>query len=274
MDLITVDKELCNKDGICSLVCVSRIIEPAGDDTLPWIREQNAEYCISCGHCVAACPTGALNHRLTPKSDCLPWPQETRFDPDNVETLLRSRRSIRNYRNKAVPREIIARLLDAARYAPTGANLQNCRYIVCDDPEKLHVFSSMIIDGMKTQLADGQAGEMADRTTRLIEAWDLGLDPILRHAPAVIAAHFNSTVNNSPVNCALALSFVDVMAHALGLGTCFCGYFAGGINSSPALKQAIGLPEGHTVATTLLLGYPRITYQRIPARNPAKFKYI
>ncbi len=129
-----------------------------------------------------------------------------RFDPENIETLLRSRRSIRNYRHKPVPRKIMERLLDAARYAPTGANMQNCRYIVCDDPEKLRAFSAMIIDNMRTQLTGGQPKEMEDRTTRLIDAWEKGLDPILRRAPAVIVAHFNSVFSNSPINCTLALS--------------------------------------------------------------------
>ncbi len=274
MSIITVDKDKCRKDGICSKVCVARIIQPADEDNFPGVDEQFEEYCIACGHCVAACPTGALDHRSVPKSDCLPWPDDLRFDPENIETLLRSRRSIRNYRQKPVPREIMERLLDAARYAPTGANMQNCRYIVCDDPEKLRAFSGVIIDNMRSQSTGGQSKEMEDRTARLIDAWEKGLDPILRHAPAVIVAHFNSVFGDSPINCTLALSYADLMAHALGLGACFCGYLAGGINSSPELKKEIGLPEGHTVAATLLVGYPKIKYLRIPPRNPAKFRFL
>ena len=48
--------------------------------------------------------------------------------------LVRGRRSVRRFKNGPVPRQVIARILEAGRHSPSGANRQPWRYIVIDDP--------------------------------------------------------------------------------------------------------------------------------------------
>ena len=48
--------------------------------------------------------------------------------------LVRGRRSVRCFKNDPVSREAIARILEAGRHSPSGANRQPWRYIVIDDP--------------------------------------------------------------------------------------------------------------------------------------------
>ncbi len=62
-----IDRNKGKRDGICAEVCPGRIIRLEGE-AFPE-ETANAELrCISCGHCVTACPTGALFHAGVPAS--------------------------------------------------------------------------------------------------------------------------------------------------------------------------------------------------------------
>ena len=274
MARITVDTDKCKKDGICSRVCVFRMIRKPDDERYPEIIPDMAEHCIACGHCVAACPTGALNHDLVPLAECDDVGDGPMPESDALEILLKSRRSVRNYEQRRVPREMFDRLMEAARYAPSGGNLQDYRFLVCDDPDKLKHMTGMVVQNLRNTVESGQAGDREWRLKQLISNWEEGNDMILYRAPAIIVAHSNTRVNPSQVNCILAMSYVEIMAYALGLGTCYCGYFNTAVNGQPPLRKVLGLPEGHSAAATLLIGYPKLKYPRIPTRNQAKFRYV
>ena len=53
----------------------------------------------------------------------------------------------RAYINKPIEKEKILQLLDVARYAPNGANRQVIRWIVVNDPAKVHRIAEMTVDG-------------------------------------------------------------------------------------------------------------------------------
>ena len=53
-----------------------------------------------------------------------------------VYELIKSRRSVRSFKPQPVPEEVLRRMVDAARLAPSGANLQPLRYLVITDPAK------------------------------------------------------------------------------------------------------------------------------------------
>ena len=61
MDLITIDKKICRRDGIRREVCPYALFE-ADLEGYPVLRSGGAERCIACGHCVAICPHAALDH--------------------------------------------------------------------------------------------------------------------------------------------------------------------------------------------------------------------
>ncbi|MFB3884563.1 MAG: nitroreductase family protein [Thermodesulfobacteriota bacterium] len=54
----------------------------------------------------------------------------------DILTLLKSRRSIRICQDKPVPQNLLLQILEAGRWAPTGANLQPWHFIVVTDAEK------------------------------------------------------------------------------------------------------------------------------------------
>lgn len=55
-------------------------------------------------------------------------------DLASFETLVRSRRATRHFKPDPVPEDLLARVLDAARWAPSGYNLQPTHFVVVTDP--------------------------------------------------------------------------------------------------------------------------------------------
>ena len=98
MGLLTVDQKNCKRDGICIDVCPVGIIEFKTKEAFPTMINGGDEFCISCGHCVAVCPHGAMSHALMKPDDCPPLRSEWLLGPDQVEHFLRARRSIRKYK--------------------------------------------------------------------------------------------------------------------------------------------------------------------------------
>jgi nitroreductase len=164
--------------------------------------------------------------------------------------------------------------MEAGRYAPTGGNLQNVRYLICDDESRLKKMAEMVVDYMRSAVAAGSVSYREERLKRAIQGWEEGHDTIMRNAPALILIHSNTQENPSLTNGIIAMSFIEVMAHAMGLGACYCGYFNNAVNNHPPLKTELGLPDEHSAAVTLLVGYPKIVYHRIPPRNEARFRYL
>ncbi len=76
------------------------------------------DLCVSCGQCVAVCPHGALDNANAPLDTQVARDRATDIREEAAAQFLRSRRSVRNYRSQAVPRETIRKVLDIA---PPGA---------------------------------------------------------------------------------------------------------------------------------------------------------
>ena len=66
MGLLAVDENKCKKDGICVAECPMAIIKLKDGQGLPQMVPGGEPFCITCGHCVAVCPHGALSHTQVP----------------------------------------------------------------------------------------------------------------------------------------------------------------------------------------------------------------
>jgi len=165
----------------------------------------------------------------------------------DVLAAVKTRRSIRKYREEPVPEDALRQVLEAARWAPSWKNSQCVRFIVVRDPAVKAALADCLI---KITVGDGERDNPSARA--------------IAGAPAVIVAcavlgrsgyDAGKEVTDKGdwymFDAALAMQNLMLAAHALGLGTVQVG-------QSDAGKAAavLGVPGGHVVVVMTPLGYP------------------
>lgn len=269
MSIIEINQETCNQCGICAAECPRHLIAlQDGGFPQPVARAEAA--CIGCGHCVVVCPSGSLNHRDSPLEKSPKIEKGLKITPERVEQLLKSRRSVRVFKNQLVPRETIARLIEDARYAPTGHNLQEVEWLVIDDKKELDRIEELGTDWLRWVIENLPQMAVTSDMVEKLERQKLNHDVFLRGAPALVVAHAAKDIAMAITDSANALSYLDLAASSLGLGTCWVGYVHIMANSFPPVKAALALPENHSVYGCVTLGYNKFKYQRIPLRKDPK----
>lgn len=148
----------------------------------------------------------------------------------DVYEAIRTRRSIRAYRPDPIPEEVLRRVLEAARVAPSASNVQPTRFILITEA------------GARQRLAE-MCGDQS----------------FIAEAPVVVVAvglKMNltgpGTFQPRPlIDGSIAVDHLTLAARAEGLGTCWIGCVG-----SEEIKQYLGLPEGADIVGATPLGYP------------------
>ncbi len=270
MSLFTIDEKKCHRDGICAAECPLSLIVPPDKDCLPRQIPGANELCINCGHCAAVCPRGALSLTAMPLETMPPIQAELGISASQAEQFLRSRRSIRVYKDQPVEREVLERLLRLARFAPSGHNIQPVHWTVFSGKEQLQALAAGTVEWMRWMMKEQTAMASLMHMDLVVAQWEAGKDRILRGAPHVFLAHAPKAERTAPAACAIALTYLDLAAKALGLGACWAGYFGAAAATFPPLQKALALPEGHLAMGAMMVGWPKFTYHRLPERNPAR----
>lgn len=139
--------------------------------------------------------------------------------------FLLSRRSIRRFKPTDVDANLIKRILDVARYAPSAGNRQPWIFIVVTDPE------------VKSRLAK-------------IHRWAYPLE----NAPVGIVVACNREVSpeSYQVDCTCATMYIMFAAHALGLGTVWLQT----LRNIEDVQKILDLPSNYIPVAMLAVGYP------------------
>jgi len=273
VDLFTIDQGKCTRDGICTEECPARIIQIQDKNSYPAPVPGATERCINCGHCVAVCPRGAFSLNTMKPGECLEIRREDLPGPDQVQHLMVSRRSIRSYHNRPVEREILSRLIDTARYAPSGHNSQPVHWLVIEDGGEVRRLAGLVIDWMRQIVKDSPEFARTMRFDLIIAAWEAGVDRICRGAPHLIIAHGQAALPHAQPACVIALTYLELAAYSMGLGACWAGYLNAAAANYPPLAKALALPGGHQSFGALMIGHPRHRYHRVPLRNSARITW-
>jgi nitroreductase len=151
----------------------------------------------------------------------------------DVLEAVKGRRSIRAFKNRDVPAEIVEKLIDAARWAPSAGNIQPWEFIIVRKPKIKR---------------------------RLVEA---ALDQVfIEEAPAVIVVCANEVrssqgygVRGETLYCiqdtAAAIQNIHLTAYSLGLGTCWVGAFR-----EEEAREILKIPRGIRPVAIIPVGYP------------------
>lgn len=269
MKLINVNNDKCIKCGLCSKVCPMNSIV-MGDDGPQAI----SKVCVKCGHCVAVCPLEALNNVNLSLDNQIPLKNTQTLDADTAAKFLKSRRSIRSYKQMAVPREKILQLLDVARFAQTSANSQGVAYHVVDDTNTLRSITNVIISWAEEEIKKGS--KFSSFLTTMMDLYHKTCeDPILRNAPCLVLTTMNKDMPSSfRENGRFSLVYAELYAPSLGLGSCWCGISeACFLSGYGPLLSLLNLPENIDVTGAILLGYPQYKLRRLVERDSLKITW-
>ncbi len=291
MTSISVDGELCTQCGLCVQDCTRRLFSQQPDRQIVVTDEA---WCILCGHCVAVCPTGAISHAALGFQGFDEIPRESRLAPDRLRAFLRSRRSVRAYRDELVPRPALEALVEVARFVPTASNQQNVAFTVVDDRSIIRRLADLTVDfynRLLQQLAQPAVVEMLRATStsaeevestlnsvprlrRLISTYRRGDDVMFWNAPAVLIAHAPRSDYFGRDNCLFAVYALMLAATTRGLGTCLLGFFLRALQQDGAVAETVGLPADQMAHAALTVGYPRYEHSRLVPRRPIPTRWV
>jgi nitroreductase/NAD-dependent dihydropyrimidine dehydrogenase PreA subunit len=294
MYAITIDAELCKKDGLCAMTCPVAVLQQEEKTTIPIVAEDHLENCFGCGQCVSICPHGAISHSQYPQGTVHPIKSEHVPSYDQFLELVRSRRSKRAYKKKSVEREVIEKVLDVARLGPSGHNEQSTEYVVIDDEKIIHEIGSLTAAGLKKlampfKYAIGRMmmrrmvgprgaeylGELAPEFEALADMYKDGTDLILHNPPVLLLFCADSVGGTfAGTNANIALHNAALAAETLGLGCFYTGFVVTVADRDDAIAKLVGLPETHKIYGALAMGYSRFRFRKWPERNPARVTWL
>jgi nitroreductase/NAD-dependent dihydropyrimidine dehydrogenase PreA subunit len=271
VSLLTIDADKCRQDGLCAADCPMGIIgfEPG---RCPEMVPGGEAVCLRCGHCVAVCPHGALDHGQVPLAQAPAIDPALALTPAQGEQFLRTRRSVRHFKKEPLDRRTLERLIALASHAPTAGNSQLVEWTVIDDPRRLRAISARVIDWMRALLAD-PAAKIMPYYPLLVKAWDAGRDTILHGAPCLVTAMAPPAARNGMVDLTLALSYLELAAPLHRLGTCWAGLLQGAMLADPATKAAVGIPPQYPAHYPMMIGRPAVRYHRLPPRRAPRIHW-
>ena len=146
-----------------------------------------------------------------------------------VHEAIQNRFSVRAYLDKPVEEEKLARVLEAARLAPSAGNRQEWRFVVVQDA------------ATRAELMEAANGQAF-----------VGQAPVVIAACAEGEQHVMTCGQLSyPIDVAIALEHIALAATEEGLGTCWIGAF-----KEDQVKKILGIPDNVRVVDLMPLGYP------------------
>ncbi len=165
----------------------------------------------------------------------------------DVYEAIANRKSVRSFKDKDVPEEIISRLLETARLAPSASNRQEWRFIVVRD------------QATRKQLSVAARGQKF-----------VGEAPVVLACCAETDGHVMACGQTCyPIDVAIAIDHITLCATADGLGTCWIGAFDEG-----EVKKILEIPLQIRVVGLLPIGYPkdasRVEKSRLPLEKIVK----
>jgi len=167
----------------------------------------------------------------------------------NVMDAIRTRKSVRAYLDKPVEDEKLNIVLEAGRMAPSASNRQEWRFVIVRD---------------------------VDTRKKLVRA--AGNQLFIGKAPVVIVACADTDEHVMkcgqpcyPIDVAIALDHITLMAVELGLGTCWIGHF-----DEKEVKKILDIPEKIRVIELMPLGYPTkpsaVEKMRLPLEKIVRYE--
>lgn len=272
--------------------------------------------CIGCNNCEVVCPAACirmrgeykvLNGRYKTPADksgdmSMPAPfgesdlnknfDDIEKDLTETEKIIYRRRSVRLFKNKPLDKELILRLIEAARFAPSAGNGQPCKFLVVTNKEinrtvdrkcaRILNMINWLYAGRQrwrkiliTLLSAISANKWDQRPIAAMEKVRMTGGNITFDAPAVIHVLKDKRgISHPDIDAAIAAHNIILAAHSIGLGTCYIGFIASTAPYAPSVKKLLKIKYPYEIVTSICVGYPKFNYNRPVPRARAPVEWI
>ena len=254
-----VDYEKCIKCGLCIENCPTKALDY---DDYKSPKMEKPKNCMECQHCFAICPVGAISIMDKNPDES----SETRqINSDDLLNLIQSRRSIRKYKQENADKQIIQKLKDMLNYVPTGKNNHALHFSFIEDISVMNDFRDKVnaaivnfFNKKSVQFLSKQFSKFEKMKNAILN----GDDVIFRGAPHLVCVSAPVDSSCPQQDGIIALSYFELYANSLGLGTCWCGYAQAVLKMFPEFIEYLQVPKNHIPIYVMLFGPKDIEYRR------------
>jgi nitroreductase len=241
---------------------------------------------------MAACPSRSVQVKGFNYTEFGPIPKEL-LSTDELHDFLRSRRSIRFYKEQPVPADLVDQIIEVASCAPMGAPPSHVEVLTINDQDLIRKeVLPRVMEGYKNLIkwSDSfisryflkrQVGKdmmialenyLIPLVREAIEIYNLEeTDCLLWDPPAIMLFHADRQTLCCVENCVIASVYARLAAESLGLGCCLNGIAPPIFDMDPELRKRFNIPEKNKVVLSFTFGYPRFKFQRT---TPWKFSSV
>lgn len=291
-----IDEIKCTGCGKCVNICPKQVLYI--ENRKARLNENND--CMLCSHCYAVCKDDAIgfDHELEDiEFKTFKYREKllgsTDISPEMFVNALRSRRSVRKYKNEAIDDDILRDLVEFAVTAPSGSNCQEWEFTVINGRDKVWELASSIKGFFKKinrlsakwfirYLSVPFMGKSLinyyrdhyETVVLAIKESENGVDQLFHGAPCVIIVH-SPMDGSTPVEDAAYASYnICLLAHYMNLGTCLIGFAVEALNRSPDIKAELDIYEKNRIHAVIALGRPAVKFNRQSLRKNYSIEFI
>ncbi|MBR1681722.1 nitroreductase family protein [bacterium] len=249
-----VDREKCIKCGLCINDCIASIIN-SDNEGYPCVPNESG--CIACQHCFAICPKGAISvfNKNPDDSEHV----ENKISENELAKLIKSRRSCRHFKQENLDIETMNKLKDILNWIPTGVNFRDLHFSVVENIDAMAGIKASLYKKLKFILKFLPLGGILNSYKKAILG---GEDVIFRNAPHMIVVSANKNAPCFEIDPIIALSYFELYAQSLGIGTLWCGFAYKTLPLSKDVMKKLQIPKSHKLSYVMLFGKPDVNYSR------------
>ncbi|HOI59061.1 MULTISPECIES: nitroreductase [unclassified Methanoculleus] len=185
-----------------------------------------------------------------------------------IFSVIRERRSVRNYTDREVPDEALRAIIAAGIQAPTALGFQPWQFVVVRDRDLMQRAS----DYCKPLLLEKIGAEPRPGMEEFLAALENPEFSIFYNAPVLVLVLGARDAVSSVLDCTLCAENMMLAAWALGIGSCWVGA-ATLVEQNPGLRAALKVPDDHQVVAPLIFGYPAPLPPK-PARREPRIAWV
>lgn len=259
MSKVVIDSEKCIGCASCVKDCITYSLE-MNEGNKAQIANDGESRCVSCQHCFAICPTGAITFEGKNPQDA----ETPHFgNPEDILKLIKSRRSIRQFKEEEISEDDWNKIKSMLPYIPTGCNYNGLHFSLVESRSVMNKLREYTREKLLKLISNRFTSKYAGKFARFKTAFENGEDVIFRQAPAMIVVSSSIKAPCANVDPIIALSYIELYANSLGLGTCWCGFAQSCFKLMPKLSEFVKIPDGYKPVYAMLIGYPSVSYQRV-----------